>query len=38
MIATSVFIPVTLLISSIWAFIGSFMYDTDEPTWGETVG
>lgn len=38
MIATSVFIPVTLLISSIWAFVGSFMYDTDEPTWGETVG
>ncbi|KAF5323828.1 hypothetical protein D9611_008294 [Ephemerocybe angulata] len=38
MIATSVFIPVTLLISSIWAFIGSFMYDGNEPTWGETVG
>jgi hypothetical protein len=38
MIATSVFIPVTLLISSIWAFVGSFMYDGTDPTWGETVG
>jgi hypothetical protein len=39
MIATSVFIPATLLISAIWAFVGSFMWDGDqEPTWGETVG
>ncbi|KZT19329.1 hypothetical protein NEOLEDRAFT_1152057 [Neolentinus lepideus HHB14362 ss-1] len=37
--ATSVFIPATLFISALWAFIGSFMWDTDiEPTWGETVG
>lgn len=39
MIATSVFIPATLFISALWAFIGSFMWDADkEPTWGETVG
>lgn len=39
MIATSVFIPATLFISAICAFIGSFMWDGDaEPTWGETVG
>lgn len=39
MIATSVFIPATLLISSLWAFIGSFMWEAGtEPTWGETVG
>lgn len=39
MIATSFFIPATLFISAIWAFIGSFMWDADtEPTWGETVG
>ena len=39
MIATSFFVPVTLFISAIWAFIGSFMWDGDtEPTWGETVG
>ncbi|KAF8624117.1 hypothetical protein AX15_006026 [Amanita polypyramis BW_CC] len=39
MIATSFFVPVTLLISAIWAFVGSFMWDGDtEPTWGETVG
>ncbi|GBE81833.1 hypothetical protein SCP_0402060 [Sparassis crispa] len=39
MIATSVFIPATLLISAVWAFVGSFMWDgTQEPTWGETVG
>lgn len=39
MIATSVFIPATLFISAIWAFVGSFMWDADmEPTWGETVG
>lgn len=37
--ATSVFIPATLLICSIWAFIGSFMWEEGaEPTWGETVG
>lgn len=39
MVVTSVFIPVTLFISAIWAFVGSFMWDGDqEPTWGETVG
>lgn len=39
MIATSVFVPATLFISAIWAFVGSFMWDADtEPTWGETVG
>ncbi|PFH46316.1 hypothetical protein AMATHDRAFT_7977 [Amanita thiersii Skay4041] len=39
MIATSFFVPVTLFISALWAFIGSFMWDGDtEPTWGETVG
>ncbi|KAH9950218.1 plasma-membrane choline transporter-domain-containing protein [Amylocystis lapponica] len=39
MIATSVFIPATLFISAIWAFVGSFMWDAEqEPTWGETVG
>ncbi|KAF8884801.1 plasma-membrane choline transporter-domain-containing protein [Infundibulicybe gibba] len=39
MIATSLFIPATLFISAIWAFIGSFMWDGDnEPTWGETTG
>ncbi|KAF8447412.1 plasma-membrane choline transporter-domain-containing protein [Boletus edulis BED1] len=39
MVVTSVFIPVTLFISAIWAFVGSFMWDSDqEPTWGESVG
>lgn len=39
MVATSVFIPATLLISAIWAFVGSFMWDgNQDPTWGETVG
>lgn len=39
MIATSVFIPATLFISAVCAFVGSFMWDGDtEPTWGETVG
>jgi hypothetical protein len=38
-IGTSVFVPATLLISSIWAFAGSFMWDGDAvPTWGETWG
>ncbi|KAI0293553.1 plasma-membrane choline transporter-domain-containing protein [Russula brevipes] len=38
-IATSVFIPATLLVSSIWAFSGSFMWEGDTvPTWGETWG
>ena len=38
-IGTSVFIPATLLISSIWAFAGSFMWEGDAvPTWGETWG
>ena len=39
MVVTSVFIPATLFISAVWAFVGSFMWDGDEtPTWGETVG
>lgn len=39
MVATSVFIPATLLLSAVWAFIGSFMWDGNtEPTWGETWG
>lgn len=39
MVATSVFIPATLLLSAVWAFVGSFMWDSSqEPTWGETVG
>ena len=38
-IGTSVFVPATLLISSIWAFAGSFMWESDTvPTWGETWG
>lgn len=37
--ATSVFIPATLFVSAIWAFVGSFMWEEgSEPTWGETVG
>ncbi|KAF9476519.1 hypothetical protein BDN70DRAFT_166612 [Pholiota conissans] len=39
MLVTSVFVPATLFVSAIWAFVGSFMWDGDvEPTWGETVG
>ena len=39
MVATSVFIPVTLFVSAVWAFVGSFMWEAgQEPTWGETVG
>jgi hypothetical protein len=39
MVATSVFVPATLFLSSIWAFVGSFMWEEGtEPTWGETVG
>ncbi|KAF9261477.1 hypothetical protein L218DRAFT_988959 [Marasmius fiardii PR-910] len=39
MIVTSVFVPATLFISFIWAFVGSFMWDEgQEVTWGETVG
>ena len=38
-VGTSVFVPTTLLISAIWAFTGSFMWDADTvPTWGETWG
>ncbi|KAI0031487.1 plasma-membrane choline transporter-domain-containing protein, partial [Vararia minispora EC-137] len=37
-IGTSVFVPITLLVSFIWALVGSFMWDGDEPTWGETWG
>ena len=37
--ATSVFVPVALFISALWAFIGSFMWEEGtDPTWGETVG
>ncbi|EJD05774.1 uncharacterized protein FOMMEDRAFT_139123 [Fomitiporia mediterranea MF3/22] len=37
--ATSVFVPATLFISAIWAFVGSFMWEEGkEPSWGETVG
>ncbi|KAF8958031.1 hypothetical protein BDZ97DRAFT_1843704, partial [Flammula alnicola] len=36
-VATSVFVPATLFISAIWAFVGSFMWDGDTvPTCGET--
>jgi membrane-associated HD superfamily phosphohydrolase len=39
MVATSVFIPATLFVSAVWAFVGSFMWEAGkEPTWGETVG
>ena len=39
MVVTEVFVPATLFISAVWAFVGSFMWDGDqEPTWGETVG
>lgn len=39
LLATSAFIPVTLFISAIWAFVGSFMWEAgSEPTWSETVG
>ena len=39
MVATSIFIPATLFVSSVWAFVGSFMWEAgQEPTWGETVG
>ena len=39
MVATEVFVPATLFISAVWAFVGSFMWDGDqEPTWGETIG
>lgn len=39
LIGTSVFIPAALLISSIWSFAGSFMWEADTvPTWGETWG
>jgi hypothetical protein len=38
-IGTSIFVPAALLISSIWAFAGSFMWEGDAvPTWGETWG
>ena len=38
-IATTVFVPVTLFLSAVWAFVGSFMWDGDtEPTWGESWG
>ncbi|KAF8163711.1 hypothetical protein B0H34DRAFT_781331 [Crassisporium funariophilum] len=39
MVATEVFVPATLFVSAVWAFVGSFMWDGDQvPTWGETVG
>ena len=38
-IGTAVFIPATLFLSALCAFVGSFMQDDDhEPTWGETTG
>lgn len=38
-IVTSIFIPATLFVSALWAFIGSFMWEEGTvPTWGETVG
>ncbi|KAH8813456.1 hypothetical protein DL96DRAFT_520478 [Flagelloscypha sp. PMI_526] len=37
--ATEIITPVLLLVSALWAFIGSFMWEEDvEPTWGESVG
>ncbi|PPQ89444.1 hypothetical protein CVT25_012823 [Psilocybe cyanescens] len=39
MAVTEVFVPATLFVCAVWAFVGSFMWDGDEvPTWGETVG
>lgn len=39
LLATCVFIPATLFISAIWAFVGSFMWEEGTiPSWGETVG
>ncbi|KAL0060632.1 hypothetical protein AAF712_012575 [Marasmius tenuissimus] len=39
MVVTSVFVPATLFISFLWAFVGSFMWEEGkEVTWGETVG
>lgn len=39
MAVTEIFVPATLLVCAVWAFIGSFMWDGDTvPTWGETVG
>ncbi|KZV66531.1 hypothetical protein PENSPDRAFT_612548 [Peniophora sp. CONT] len=38
-LATSVFVPLALLLSALWAFVGSFIWDPAvPPTWGETWG
>ncbi|VDB82634.1 unnamed protein product [Peniophora sp. CBMAI 1063] len=38
-LATSVFVPLALLLSALWAFVGSFIWDPSvQPTWGETWG
>jgi len=37
--ATSFFVPATLFVSAVCAFVGSLMWDGDiEPTWGESAG
>jgi hypothetical protein len=38
LVATIVFIPFILVVSSIWAFSGSFFWEGQEGSWGETVG
>lgn len=38
LVATIVFVPFILVVSSIWAFSGSFIWGGGENTWGETVG
>lgn len=38
-VGTAVFVPATLFLSALCAFVGSFAIDDDhEPTWGETTG
>ncbi|KAI0345387.1 hypothetical protein BDW22DRAFT_1354313 [Trametopsis cervina] len=38
-VGTAVFVPATLFLSALCAFVGSFTVDDDhEPTWGETTG
>ncbi|KAK7030395.1 hypothetical protein VNI00_014139 [Paramarasmius palmivorus] len=38
LIVSSVAVPLLLVVSFVWAFVGSFMWDSEDPTWGETVG
>ncbi len=38
LILISIFIPFLLVVSAIWAFSGSFIWDNREATWGETIG